>query len=403
MRQYLKHIILCLLLMNVLVLSAQNKQEVYFSALSLFEMDADSDAFIILEEYLAHNPADAEVNLLLAQHYLQNGNIDQAEHAFALAQEKYNAESLLGLSICAASNDDVGMVVDFLQKYFETADAKLPSIVLSMPEFNSINNTKEWQLFRNNLFVTKMEEKLGEIVYNLNAENYFDAILLSNQILSSGKNHKVYYYRALASFYLADYRSALRDIKNAIEIKSHELAYFQLEAEIEFAMEKFDESEVSWSKCIEQNNLIPDYYLQRAQAANNSGNYKQAHQDLSLYCNYFQQNDTAQYFFAIVSMNLERYWDAIVAFNVLIDRNPSEFRYLNNRADCFYTVEEWIPAINDFQLSLDINPLQPEIWYKAGYCALGLNDKEKACFYWQKSAHYNYADAQTALYQYCRK
>lgn len=381
---------------------AQEQQDAYFESLSFMQNEEYEKAILLAERFLQTQANDADFNLLLAELYINVGLIEKAKTVYIAVEDKYPLESFYGQAVCAAANMNLKETLIFLDQYFNTSHHAFRSEIISNEAFAGVSDEAEWKAFWNRIHFSKKEQSLDEIIYNINADNFFEAIELSQNLLKERESHLAYYYLAMANSKLGYNNLALKNIRKALKIKVNEEKYLCLYARVLQDMEQYENATQAWTNCIDENNLKPNYYLQRAISANNSENFKLAHQDLTLYRKYFVNNDSAQYMFAVVSMNIERYWDAIQAYNILIERTTSKKEYFNDRGFCFYTLEEWRPAMHDFQMSLDINPVQGEVWYMAGICAYWMNDKEKACFLLKKAVHYNYPEAQIALQKYCR-
>jgi tetratricopeptide (TPR) repeat protein len=402
MRKIIKNIVILLALMP-LGLYSQDFRDTYFSVLAFAERGDVYTAILQAEKYFEENEQQYELSLLLADLYLKTDNIDKAENTYAKLQLKYPSEFYYGMAKCAAYNSEIDLTIEYLKKYFDSNGKYLRHQVISDTSFNFVKSDNKWREFWNKQNFSKTNKAIDEIAYRIKMNDYFEAINLADVFLSNSESHKVYYYRALANYNNKDYKQALKDINKAINVRSKEYDYWRLQSLIEMALKRDANAFSSWSKVLDLNELDAEAYLYRAISANNSGKYYQAHDDLLLYTKHFQHRDSAQYMFVVVSMNIERYWDAIQSLNILIDKDPSQIKYFNDLGDCFYKLSDWRPALYNFMMSLDINPAQGDIWFKAAYCEYEMSNIENACSYWHRAARYNYPEAQISLQKYCRK
>lgn len=399
------------LLINIVILFAliplslysQGVRDSYFSVLAFAERGDVYTAIMQAEKYLSENEQQYELSLLLADLYLITGDINKAEAAFTTAKDKYLSEYYYGMAKCAALNSDVDLTIEFLNNYFDGNSKYFRHQVISDTSFNFVKSDKKWLEFWNNRQFSRTNSTIDEIARMIKMGDNFEAILLADNFLSKSDNHNIYYYRALANYNNMDYKPALKDINKAISIRKNEYDYWKLQAIIEMALKRDANALISWNRVLDLNELDAEAYLYRAIAANNSGNFYQAHDDLLLYTKHFQHCDSAQYMFVVVSMNIERYWDAIQSLNILIDKDPSQVKYFNDLGECFFNLTDWRPALYNLMMSLDIDPTQGDIWFKAAYCEYKLNNVDKACAYWRKAVHYNNPEAQISLQKYCQQ
>lgn len=401
MRKYIINIVIVFALIPVGLFS-QDFRDKYFSVLASAERGDVYTAIMQAERYLTENEQQYELNLLLADLYLKTGDIAKAEITYNALNEQYPSEYYYGMAKCAAFKSNVDLTIEYLKKYFDNNGQYLRHQVISDTSFNFVKSDDKWREFWRNQQFGKLYTSLDEIARMIKMDDNFEAINLADQYLSKSENHNLYYYRALANYNNKDYKQALKDINKAISMRNRNYDYWRLQSLIEMALKRDANAFTSWSKVLDLNELDAEAYLYRAIAANNSGKYYQAHDDLLLYTKHFKHCDSVQYMFVIVSMNIERYWDAIQSLNILIEKDPSQIKYFNDLGECFFRITDWQPALYSFMMSLDINPVQGNIWFKAANCEYQLNNVENACSYWHKAAHYNYPEAQLSLQKYCK-
>lgn len=101
----------------------------------------------------------------------------------------------------------------------------------------------------------------------------------------------------------------------------------------------------------------------------------------------YQVSFANQYYLAGLRLtDEEKHYEAIEAYSKAIDMVPGFFEAIDNRAFCKMDIGRWTEAIEDFNLSLEVNPDTLLAEFSIGECYLRLGDLKKAKQQFEKAS-----------------
>ncbi len=126
--------------------------------------------------------------------------------------------------------------------------------------------------------------------------------------------------------------------------------------------------------------LLPEI----AELYDRSQKYDRAVMWLNKYLSYTYSTD-AEYLLANTYYHKKDYLSAIRHVNNLLKRDPNNYKYMTLRGKSYFHTNNFDRAYYDLTMSLDINPIQPQLYYLIGQSAYFIGHKQEACLYWQRS------------------
>lgn len=173
--------------------------------------------------------------------------------------------------------------------------------------------------------------------------------------------------RAIANFYLENYKQAVADYDALIAMDSYDAGNYRKKIMV---LEKIADTAA----------LIDSYqHLMRLEPNN--------------YLNYAK---TGELFYR--QDNLEK---AIQYFDEALRRDASQHVLLVLRANALFGMQRFEEALNDYARYAEITG-DANAWYNAGQCCLKLERIGAACEYWRKAAEKNFAPALNRIKEFCR-
>jgi tetratricopeptide (TPR) repeat protein len=99
---------------------------------------------------------------------------------------------------------------------------------------------------------------------------------------------------------------------------------------------------------------------------------------------------------------MERYTECIALVNRLIEKHPTNIRYIGYRARVNNRRRDYSGAEQDFTLAIELDPENDSFYFSRGLARLRLKKKSEACADFRKSAGMGNEDAKHALRDECR-
>jgi len=171
--------------------------------------------------------------------------------------------------------------------------------------------------------------------------------------------------------------------------------------EKQYEIGDINSSLTSYTNSIELDSTVAPVYFWRGNAYGRLENYQAAIADylkaaqlkpgyLEAYNNigtiYMKQND---------------YANAIIYFTKCIALKPSEFLY-QNRATSYFYLKKYKEAIDDYSMTLQMNPSLADAYFNRGVCYLYLQQIDPACSDWKKASGMGYEKAGELMVKYCK-
>lgn len=186
----------------------------------------------------------------------------------------------------------------------------------------------------------------------------------TNKQLTSASD---YSNRAFDKFKAADYKGAIEDLNNAINIEPSGEIYFN-RAYAKSMIEDFKGAILDFTKAIELKYELEEAYFERGYCKEQINNNAGAIEDLSK----------------------------------AIEINKEFAKALNNRATLFAKNKDYKAAIKDFDRVVKLMPDKAEVYVSRGIVKKELGDKSGACTDWGKAYELGYKQVRELIYENCK-
>lgn len=377
---------------------ADTEREQYFSALAEYRQQNYSRAIDFLEE--SQHPAFIEFR---GKIYYKTEKYSSAIQEYNRLIEHYPSKAFFALSKIYAQMGYEAESMHYLEKHFEYRNPKSMAEIDMNPAFEVIQNTTEWRQFWQTPRYSSNQQQIHEANYLINQKRNTEAINILYNLQRGSVAAQSGYLLSIAYYNMGNINNSLVNINEAIRRDRNNLLY--LEHKFILLMEAGNDLEAASiaNSLVKLDKFNPKYLVKRARVENNLGNYDSAINDLEFYLRFFPDDENALYYLAIVYANNEQLVDAIKQYNKLIEINPSKPEYFIGRADIYYYFEQWNFASKDYAMALDIDPFQPEVHYRLGWCRFKTNSYEKACRSWHHAQRMRHREAAKTIHQNCRR
>jgi len=271
------------------------------------------------------------------------------------------------------------------------------------PAFTSLENLRSWKQLWSKEWYNDFEVIHAEIKYLIKSKQYIDALDLIDQNLTKYAHRpQIYAARGEIFMNLGNFNSAVTAYSHAIELTKTQSEYYIQRGKAYSKTGKYDSALDDLKKAI---NLDPgnfSLYIERSWLYNQMKMYKESIEDISFYLELFPEDDHAIYQCGQIYYDQGSYLKALEWFNKCLKINRSEAKYFAARGNAYLMTKTYKYAAQDYGMSLDLDPDNPEVYMNKGLARFYMGDKEGACSDWQKAVRYGSVKARELLNTNCQ-
>jgi tetratricopeptide (TPR) repeat protein len=272
------------------------------------------------------------------------------------------------------------------------------------PAFGSVENTPEWRQFWKKEWYTGIEKKISELEYYLAS----GMVAESNEALAELKqnypgNDEVKYAEVLTTMSSGKYPDA---VKLALELTDKNPVnekYLRILGRVQTAASNPAGASITYSRLLESGLADAGLLLLRADCYRKTGEYNKALTDINKYLEIYPASksglSTAGKIEAASGDNIS----ALKYFTENVNSHPSDAECYLDRANSYFVSKSWEWAINDYSMSLDLNPTDSGAWLNKGISLINSGRTEDACHDLRKSFSLGNKRASEYISRYCIK
>jgi len=364
----------------------------YESSINYFTVEINTDS----EDYLNY--------LARGNAYFNNNQYNEAITDYKKAQKLKPEISNYLLAIAYAKLNNIDSSIYFLTKNLESIQKVTKSEILTNDNFDKFKTYEKWNLFLKEDNFTKIDLLFNDANYEIEKENYIEALEITNQILSKNKkNYKAIALKANIYEITKNYASAVKYYEKAVKLNSTNLETQAKLANAYYLNKDYKKSSETYNFLISKNAKELNYYLQRAKSNFELKNYELALDDIKLYTTYFYNDFEAQYLYSQILFDNEQFLESVKILNSLIEKNTTNSQYYLARGNAFLNANSYQLAINDYGIALDLAPSLTQIYFNLGLAKKGIGDMEGACNEWNKAIQNGDYKANNYIIENCKK
>jgi len=296
--------------------------------------------------------------------------------------EQYSGE--FGLARVYAKKGEAATAVYHLEISMKSSFKKSEKEIMLDPAFGKIENTPEWRQFWQKPWYPEIDTRISEIEY------YTGKLRDAQEILSDIRknyqgNIKVDYASALVSISAGRYTEALKPLADLLNREPDNEKYLSLLARAQSATSNTAGASETYTKLL--NVGIPDagLYLKRAECFRKTGETEKAMADIKKYLSLFPDDKDALSLAGRIEAATGDNLEALRYFTENIRKNPNDPQCYIDRANSYMVSKSWEWAANDFSMSLDLDPGNPDVWLNKGIALISSGKKDDACHDFRQS------------------
>jgi tetratricopeptide (TPR) repeat protein len=296
------------------------------------------------------------------------------------------------------------LAIKYLKEHLNS-HYKLPEKAILLDEdIKSLESSQAWKsLWKEKEWYSAFDKELQEIIHLKSRGENLEAI---NRLKTlEQKNFK----RSLVNQYIAELYISLNNSRAAAEAleKSITADYRNIESlklRIDLLEKKgdFENAAADCNRLLRQSPDEFDYYLIAGRINSKLGNYENAVESVKFYLNLYPQSSKGINELGLVYFSSGKYLDALKSFNKSLELETGIASYYYNRGRAYAATNMHKFASDDFAMALDLDPVDPEIWYSKAITDLALGKKDSACISFRKALQYGKAEANEYIINNCR-
>ena len=218
-------------------------------------------------------------------------------------------------------------------------------------------------LFELNLDYKFSSQKLNNVIssdlsklhYLINSNKIFDAIsILHNSLLTSPSNHNIYYLLAFSYNKIKHNFLGLKFINKALDLKNNSYIYHSLKGKINFDLNDFSQSILSYNYSLKINPNQPDILYNIGLSYQNNFNYEKSLDSYRKALSFNPKLSEAFINSGNIYQKLKKPREAIISYTKAITLNPNIAEYHLNLGNILYQINLFLEATNSYNRAIQI-------------------------------------------------
>jgi len=377
-------------------------QEVDSSLLRMQAMYARGDYQSIMDMGLNNQLSDDE----LVISYLIRGRAAYQLADYARAIGYYNrveeikaGMASLDLAHAYRLTGDNEQMFRYLRKHLES-EYKLPRKEIMLdPVFSGLERDRDWIRFWSEGWYDENDDLIAEAEYKLSRNDtdfdFWTKLIRDNQDIPVRSALIGQYYHMVG-----DNRKAVQFFEKALEEDPGNTGILIKYGNFLVDIEEYRQATNVFSTLCRQKPYEIKYYLLQVMAIIKSGDSGRALQEMNRLRSIGIDSSELNLSVARVLIDDDPAM-SIEYIEPVIESNPSAEAF-NLRAKARKMTGELNGAIEDYAMSLDIDPKQPGVYYERGHLRLAVGDRRGACYDWNRALNLGHRNAADMLYKYCK-
>ncbi len=364
----------------------------------------NSDASIGLLTEALEVFSDGRLYLERAEAYIMKGSYSEAIRDFNEANKLVPFSGEFGLSRIYALKRDATTSLYHLEINLNSPFRKSEKAVMLEPSYAVIENRPEWRQFWKKERYSSMEKAFSEIEYNISTGNIEDSrIILSDLKGKSEKNEDVLYFEALINLNSGKASEAVRVVSALILNNPDNEQYLRLLARAQAVSSNPTGASVTYSHLVDLGIADAELFFLRADCYRKTGESAKAIKDIERYLEYYPENKNALSLAGRIESSAGDNLKALEYFSTNIRLHPNDAFCYSERAGSYFISKSWSLAIDDYSMSLDLNPENPDTWLNKGISQINIGKTDDGCHDLRRAFSLGSKRATEYLSKYCIK
>lgn len=309
-----------------------------------------------------------------------------------------------GLSRVYAAQNDASASMSHLEKSMIKGFKRSEKEIMLEPAFSIIENKPEWRLFWKKEWYSNIEKGTSEVEFYLSAGKQDEARTIQSELESEyPENNEIKYTHALMEYSSGRYQEAIKGLNSLIVREPDNEKYLRLLARLQSAVSNFAGASMTYSKLISMETPDAGLYIQRAECYRKTGEWGRSMDDIEKYLSVYPDDKKGLSMAGKVKSASGDNLKALEYFSENLRLHPDDAECYNDRADAYLLSRSWNWAINDYSMSLDLNPGNSDIWLNKGIALVNTGKTDDACHDFRQALYLGNKRATEYISRYCIK
>ena len=348
----------------------------------------------------------ASFNLYLTRGeiFFKGSMIKEARADFQSAEALMPGAGMYGLARCAAAEGDAAGATAYLEAHLKSDFKKSEPEIMLDSQFSAVSSSPEWRALWKKEWYRGFERRKWEIEHYLNAGRIDMASGVYSSLSAEYPGMPVTEYcGALMSMARGNFREAVKSLEPLTSKTSAPAAWSLKLAEAYAGNGNFYDAASVYSRLISAEYPDATLYLDRAEMLTKAGDRQAAIEDFKKYLEYYPDDFRALSLLGKTFAGEGAIYEALPYLNLNIERHPGESQAFSLRGDAWFAGRTWDKAVEDYTMSLDLDPDNPAVNLNLGLSLVSCGKPEDACHYFRKARDLGEKSAAQYLSKYCIK
>ncbi len=332
------------------------------------------------------------------------GDYNEAIGDYNISNKIKPSSGEYGLSRIYAIQNNVSASLSHLEGSMNSPFRRSEKEIMLDPAFSLIENSPEWRQFWKKEWYSRIDEGISEIEFYVSAGKPDEARAVQSELAGTypGRN-EIIYSNALIEYSSGKNPAAIKELNTLITLEPDNEKYLKLLARLQIAVLNYTGASQTITRLISLE--IPDagLYLQRAECYKKTGELGKSMDDIEKYLLIYPEDKKGLSMAGKVEAASGDNLKALKFFSENLRLHPGDAECYNDRADAYLVSRSWNWAINDYSMSLDLNPENSDTWLNKGIALVNTGKTEDACHDFRKSLNLGNKRATEYVSRYCIK
>ncbi len=360
-------------------------------------------AIQICNEALASG-SDYRYLLLRAEAFLGSGEVKNALSDFAGANQIVPFSGDYGMATCYSVTGNSDLAVACLERHLQSPFKKSERDILLDPAFNNIETSDPWKRLWKKNWYTQLEKGLSEVEYLVENGRLSEAREVEERLRSVYSDKPgLYYIQGIVRMAEGNEKDAIFFFKRSIDEGFNSIDLWSDYIDCLMTSGNFSSAAVTAIDAISSFPEEPSLLIRRAEALRLMGDRSKAVETIDYFLDIFPDDEEAIKLAGQVSYEIKAYPESLRYFSRNIANHPGNPECFNERARVYYATGSWEFAVSDYSMSLDLDPVNGEIWYLKGLTLLKMGRNREGCRDLKMALKYGFKKASAEISRNCIK
>lgn len=376
----------------------------YYRAEAALEQNDIQNALSWSDSCFTAKPIRYQFYLIKGQALLKANRYEEAIENFLQAEKQRPGIASYQLARTYCIIGDSANCTEWTRKNLQSAFREPESKYQLNSDFKFAQSLKEWQNLWQIEWYSPTENDIHYARYLMDNQSYDEVIELLNRRIKSKKSKaELFELRGRSHLYAGNFSLALKDFENAYHRSKKNYSYLALQAEAYRGLNQHGKALTQIEQAIDKSGGKPDYLIEKAKILGQLNRWSEAYETLKQYLEYYPSNTDANLLLARYAYESGYYTDALLAIAKMLKFTPYNPGLLLLRGKIYLKTDQPRQAITDFEKAISQNYNIAESYLLKGLALLKEGEREEACKCFSISGSLGNIDAQSLLYNTCKR